>query len=157
GDGPVKVPLKVCVAASNEWPSPESGKELQAAFDRFLIRKAVRPVRTQAGRRRLLWQRDLVPKLSTTITGAELAQARADARALPWSEDAKEALEGVLRGLAREGVRPGDRRQRLCVPACQAFAFLSGDDEVRPGHLEVAQHVLWDDPEEQPQVCAKVI
>src|SRR4051812_40364864 len=36
GDGTtVQVPLKLAVAASNEWPSPETGKELSALFDRF--------------------------------------------------------------------------------------------------------------------------
>src|SRR4051794_8347719 len=36
GDGVVRtVPLKLCVAASNEWPSPETGKELTALLDRF--------------------------------------------------------------------------------------------------------------------------
>src|SRR5262249_21068596 len=37
GDGPfVKVPLKLAVAAANEWPqSQEGGKELGALFDRL--------------------------------------------------------------------------------------------------------------------------
>jgi MoxR-like ATPase len=36
GDGIArKVPLRLCVAASNEWPGPETGKELSALFDRF--------------------------------------------------------------------------------------------------------------------------
>src|SRR3954468_22455979 len=62
GDGSaVKVPLKLCVGASNEWPSPETGKELAALFDRFCLRKSVRPVLTQAGRKRLLWERDHTP------------------------------------------------------------------------------------------------
>ena len=28
----------LAVGASNEWPSPETGKELSALFDRFLLR-----------------------------------------------------------------------------------------------------------------------
>src|SRR5207302_4894793 len=65
GDGTtVKIPLKLCVAASNEWPSPETGKELAALFDRFLLRKSVRPILTVAGRKRLLWDRDHTPTLS---------------------------------------------------------------------------------------------
>src|SRR5437667_10497817 len=38
GDGTfVRVPLKLCVGASNEWPhSQEGGKELAALFDRFV-------------------------------------------------------------------------------------------------------------------------
>src|SRR4029450_13145858 len=38
-----------------------------------------------------------------------------------------------------------------------AFAFLNGADEVGPEHLEVAQHTLWDAPDEQPQKVAQVI
>ena len=75
------MPLKLCVAASNEWPSPETGKELSALFDRFLFRKTVRPILSAAGRKRLLWERDHTPKLSTTITPAEVAQAHAEATA----------------------------------------------------------------------------
>jgi MoxR-like ATPase len=117
----------------------------------------VRPVLTQAGRRRLLWQRDHTPRLSTSITPEEVMQARADALALPWSDEAKEALEEVLRQLAREGVAPGDRRQHKSVGAAQGFAYLCGAEQVEPEHLEVLADVLWDDPQEQPERCARVI
>ena len=153
----VKVPLKLCVSASNEWPSPDSGKELTALLDRFLFRKAVRPIGSQAGRQRLLWHRDHAPKMTTTITPAEVEQAHREVNAVPWSKGAQEALETVLRELSREGVVPGDRRQFKTVTAVQAFAYLNGADEVRPEHLEVAQHCLWDTPDEQPQKVAQVI
>src|SRR5205085_7656610 len=58
---------------------------------------------------------------------------------------------------AKEGVRPGDRRQFKTVGAVRAFAFLSGADVVLPEHLEIAQCCLWDDPQEQPQKVAQVI
>ena len=111
------VPLKLCVAASNEWPSPDTGKELSALMDRFLFRKAVRPIGSQTGRHRLLWHRDHVPKLSTAITAAEVESAHRAVRAMPWSKPAQEALEVVLRELAREGVCPGDRRQFASFPS----------------------------------------
>ena len=153
----VKVPLKLCVSASNEWPSPDSGKELTALLDRFLFRKSVRPIGSQAGRQRLLWHRDHTPKLSTTITPAEVEHAHREVNTVPWSKGAQEALETVLRELSREGVVPGDRRQFKAVTAVRAFAYLNGADEVRPEHLEVAQHCLWDTPDEQPQKVAQVI
>src|SRR5262245_18385683 len=136
GDGSLrKVPLLLCVAASNEWPSPEDGgRELAAVLDRFVFRRAVRPVLTQAGRRRLLWERDHTPRLSTTITPEEVLQARSDALDLPWTGEAKEALEEVLRQLAREGVLPGDRRQHKSVGAAQGFAYLCGAEQVEPEH-----------------------
>ena len=143
GDGVArKVPLKLCLAASNEWASPDTGKELAALSDRFLLRKSVSPIRSQAGRQRLLWTRDHVPKLFTTVSPGE----------------AKEAMETVLKELVKEGVQPGDRRQFKTVGVVQAFAYLCGADEVQPEHLEVAQHCLWDAPDgDQPQKAAQVI
>jgi MoxR-like ATPase len=151
------VPLRLCVAASNEWPSPDTGKELTALLDRFLFRKSVRPIVSSSGRRRLLWTRDHTPKLSTTITAADVDAAADAARALPWSDTAVEAVEAILRELAKEGIQCGDRRQYKAVGAAQAYAFLCGADEVRTEHLEVLAHVLWDDPVEQPAKCAKVV
>jgi MoxR-like ATPase len=159
GDGAlVKVPLLLCVAASNEWPNPEDGgKELLAVFDRFLFRKSVKPILGQTGRQRLLWTRDHTPRLSTSITPEEVLQAGRDALSLPWSTEGKEALEKVLRELAHEGIQPGDRRQFKAVSAAQGFAYLNGATEVEPEHLEVLTHVLWDDPIEQPEKCASII
>lgn len=128
----------------------EGGKELAAVSDRFLFRKTVRPVVSGDGCGRLLWADDHAPAPSTRVTPAEVDQARRDAAALPWSGGAKEALEAVLRELAKEGVRPGDRRQRKLVAAARAFAWPAGADRLEPEHLEVLQAVLWDDPEEQP-------
>lgn len=157
GDGAKKVPLKLCVGASNEWPSPETGKELAALFDRFCFRKAVRPILTRAGRKRLLWDRDHVPTLTTTITPIEVETAHFEAMSLPWSADATDAMETVIRELAMEGVQPGDRRQVKAVAAARAYAWLNGAAQVEPEHLEVLASVLWDDPVEQPATCAKVI
>jgi MoxR-like ATPase len=158
GDGTsVKVPLKLCVAASNEWPSPETGKELAALFDRFALRKAVRPILTAAGRERLLWEDDHTPKLSTSVTPGEVDEAHEKACRLPFTDEAREATGEILRELAREGVRPGDRRQYKAVGIARAFAWLCGSDRVEPEHLEVYAHVLWDAPEEQPEKVAQVV
>jgi MoxR-like ATPase len=158
GDGTtIRVPLRLCVAASNEWPAPETSKELAALFDRFCLRKSVVPIRTQAGREKLLWGGDHTPKLSTSITASELDQARREAAKLTWSTEATEALQQILLELHREGIQPGDRRQFKAVGVTRAFAWLCGAVQVEPEHLEILQHVLWDDPIEQPQKVAAVI
>ncbi len=159
GDGTfVKVPLKLCVASSNEWPhAQEGGRELSALFDRFVIRRSVRPILSAGGRRRLLWERDHSPKLSTSVTATDIDRAHELAMALPWSDEGRDALETVLRELAREGVQPGDRRQFKAVGVTQAFAWLYGADRVEPEHLEILASVLWDDPVEQPEKVASVI
>ena len=158
GDGVARtVPLKLCVAAGNEWPGAETGRELAALFDRFLFRKAVRPILSQAGRRRLLWERDHTPVLSGSVSPKDLERAHEEAMSLAWTAEAREALETVLKELAREGIRPGDRRQFRAVSAARAFAWVGGATSVEPEHLEVLAHVLWDDPLEQPEKCAQVI
>ncbi len=159
GDGTlVKVPLKIFLAASNEWPqAQEGGKELGALFDRFVFRKTVRPILSALGRKRLLWDRDHTPKLSTSITPTEVDQAHHDAEALAWSNEGKDALETILRELSKEGILPGDRRQFKSVSAAQAFAWLNGASQVEPEHLEVLAHTLWDDPIEQPEKVSAVV
>lgn len=158
GDGVARrVPLRLCVAAGNEWPDPESGQELAAAFDRFLLRKTVQPVRTAPGRSRLLWEPRPLPRVEHPLAAADLDAASRAVAGVPWTPDAREALETVLKELAKEGVRPGDRRQFKTVNVVRAFAWLHGASAVEPEHLEVAQHCLWDSPEGQPQKVAQVI
>ncbi len=158
GDGDMPIPLRIFLGASNEYPNPqEGGKELGAFFDRFLFRKNVQPVRTAAGRERLMWDEDLTPHLSTTITPEEIDQANAHAKALPWTEEAREATKTIWRELEAEGIVPGDRRRRQSNGACRAYAYLEGADKVRTEHLEILSHVLWDDPTEQPAKCAQIV
>jgi MoxR-like ATPase len=158
GDGvPRPTPLKLCVAASNEWPAPETAKELAALFDRFVIRKSVDPVRTQEGRERLWWSKEALAEFSERFDEKDLETACGFVRALPWTDEAREALALVVRELAKEGVQPGDRRQVKTIAVVRAYAFLQGADAVGPEHLEIAAHCLWDDPEEQPSVVARVI
>jgi len=155
----VACPLRLCVAASNEWPGSQegSGVELGALFDRFLFRKSVRPIAMEKSLHRLLWDADLTPKLSTSITPAEIDQASAKAAVLPWKPEAQEAFHAIHREAKREGIVPGDRRLRKAVKAARAFAWLNGATEVEPEHLEVLSHVLWDDPAEQPKKIAEIV
>jgi len=158
-DTVINCPLRLCVAASNEWPGSQegSGVELGALFDRFLFRKNVRPIAMEKSLNRLLWDSNLTPKLSTTITPAEIDAASAEAGALPWKPEAQEAFQTIHREAKREGIVPGDRRLRKAVKAARAFAWLQGAAEVEPEHLEILSHVLWDDPAEQPKKVAEIV
>jgi MoxR-like ATPase len=157
GDGvTLRVPLELCLAASNEWPEGDSKKELGALFDRFLLRKTVNPISSLAGRQKLLWANQ-APEFSTSLTPSELTAARLDAQGLVWSKEAKQALESVLDELSRQGVKPSDRRQYKSVAIVQAFAWLNGSEEVLSEHLEVLQHVLWHDHEESVKVRSVIM
>ena len=157
GDGvTLRVPLELCLAASNEWPEGDSKKELGALFDRFLLRKTVNPISTQAGRQKLLWANQ-PPEFSTSLSGHELTAARLDAQGLVWSKEAKQALESILDELARQGVKPSDRRIFKSVSIVQAYAWLNGAEDVQPEHLEILQHVLWVEQEEATKVRSVIM
>ena len=157
GDGvTLRVPLELCLAASNEWPEGDSKKELGALFDRFLLRKTVNPISSLAGRQKLLWANQ-APEFSTSLTPSELTAARLDAQGISWSKEARVALESILDELARQGVRPSDRRIFKCVSVVQAYAWLNDGVEVLPEHLEVLQHTLWTDHAEEASKVKAVI
>jgi len=157
GDGvTLRVPLELCLAASNEWPEGDSKKELGALFDRFLLRKTVNPISSLAGRQKLLWA-NKPPEFSTSLSAHELTAARLDAQGLSWSKEAKQALESILDELARQGVRPSDRRQYKSVSIVQAYAWLNGAEEVQPEHLEILQYILCNDHAEEASKVRAVI
>lgn len=161
-DGIIKCPLRLCVAASNEWPNEENGgAELGALFDRFLFRKTVKPVSPSTGRRELfkaaLDNSRCKAVFPEPITALELDRATEAAKLLPWSKEAMASLREITNALDREGVGYGDRRFYKSINAVRAYAWLNRAEQVLPQHLEVLQHVLWEDPIEQPAKAAKVI
>jgi len=153
----VACPLQLCVAASNEWPGGNGdGKELGALFDRFALRKHVRPIATERGLNRLLWD-DIHVDLSGTITPDDIEEAHQEAYETGWTDSARAAFLEILKEAKSEGIIPGDRRARKAVAIAQAYAWLNGHNEVQTDDLEILAHVLWDDPAEQPGKLAKIV
>jgi MoxR-like ATPase len=154
----VPIPLRLCIAASNEWPNDqEGGKDLQAIFDRFLFRKLVRPIGTTRGMERLLWGTLSPPQTSVQVDDSELDQARVESRQLPWAEPTKEAYREIIHRARKEGIVPGDRRRQQAAEAVAAYAWLNEASEIETDHLEILEHVLWEDPAEQPKKLVSII
>lgn len=150
-------PLRTLFGASNEWPGAyEDGKELGALYDRFLIRKNVKPICTAAGLHRLMWE-DISVTLTGSITPAELDQALAEVEAMPWSDSARDGREKIMAKASDEGIIPGDRRVRKSGKIVQAYAYVHGALQVERVHLKVLSHVLWEDPAEQPEVLERIV
>lgn len=150
----IDCPLQIGMAASNEWPSAEESQELGAVFDRFLIRKTVRPV-SPSGRDRLLY--DTLPAVQQCgITPAVIAEASSMAAVLPVSDQARVCMGKILDELAAEGIRPGDRRARKAIGIARAAAWLMGSGQVLPSHLTPLSDVLWQSPE-QAEKAAEIV
>ena len=159
GPNVLPCPLLTVFAASNEYPQENGngdGKETGALFDRFILRKTIRPIASARGLDRLLWS-PIDLQLNTTIDRAEIEEAQADAAALTWTDTAKTALLEIIKEARNEGIIPGDRRMRKSVVVAQSAAWLNGHAQVEKDDLEVLAHVLWDDPTEQPATLAKIV
>mgnify|MGYP002623393979 FL=1 len=148
----IKCPLRMAVAASNEYPIGDGYETLGALYDRFIIRRNVKPV-SVARRRDLMFGK--LPTITPCLTVAQIDAAQAAASLLGWNDDAVEALEHILSVLNSDGIRPGDRR--MSVGVVQAFAWLNGHAQVEVEDLEILQHCLWDDPTTHSDKCRSVV
>lgn len=159
-----QTPLKFLLGVSNEWSPDGCEAALSAFFDRFLFRKAVRPV-SRNGIESLVGlpidgeppPHDTTPQLSTTVTIKELETAKNRSEKIQFTEEAGDAFFKLYDELTKDGIQPGDRRLKQSVKAAQAYAYLEGADEVRPEHLQILEHILWTEPMEQPARCAKIV
>lgn len=147
------MPLRLSIAASNEWPSAEDGQELGAIFDRYLIRRVVRPV-SPSNRARLLFDTLAAAERCCSLT--EIDRAADEAARLPVTEEAQTMLGRILDELAAAGIKPGDRRARQSVGVARAAAWLDGAKAVEPAHLECLADVLWSSPE-QIEKCLEIV
>lgn len=151
----ISCPLQMLIGASNEWPLGEGFQEAGAMFDRFLLRKQVKPV-SPMSRRKLFFQ-DLPGITKAYLTLGEINAAFHAAQALPVPVETEDAYLQIIGDLGREGILPGDRRARKAVKVAKAAAWLDGASEVRVEHLEVLKHVLWEDPRDQVSKCAEIV
>ena len=153
----IKVPLLMCLAAGNHFPSAQ---ELGALYDRFLFRKKVKPIESVAGRQKLLFSgssHGVEFEPDEQITRDEIISARKVSRKLPWTDSARIGFLEIWKQINIAGIRIGDRRMFKTKNAIQAFAFMNGRSQVELKDLTISQHSLWEDPQEQPEKVAKII
>jgi len=146
-----KVPLMSVVAASNELPE---GPELEALYDRFLVRVQVEYVRGQSAFEALLTGAE--PTVPTMMSRADIETAQHEAAALPLGADVLESLFSLRNVLVADGIVVSDRRWKKLVQLLRAYAYLSGDSQVDPIHFEVLRHALWRDPREAAKIHTHV-
>ena len=148
-----EVPLWCVVGASNEIPAEG---ELDAVFDRFLLKRFVAPV-SDARARALLAAaaspaEPLKPQTEPTLNlGSELGRrVRAAASRVSFPPRLLQILARLRRYLQEEEppVHVSDRRLAKAAQLVQIVAFTSGGRSVSELDLLCLQYVLWDrDPE----------
>ncbi len=142
-----KLPLEMVVAASNELPAER--EELDALWDRFMLRFQVSYLKGEKGFLELLGRAagsgGYGPAAPAAISAEDLDAARDGARAVD-AANVVPALASLRRALEEAGVRASDRRYVKVLALVKANAFLSGRAEATEEDLEPLAHALWQDP-----------
>lgn len=148
---PVQIPLRTVVGASNEMPE---SADLEALWDRFLLRYQVEYVRSPGSFSAML--SSPAPTSAITVTMADLDAAQAAVQAVHVPQDTIDALFNLRGALAQDGIIVSDRRWVRVLNVLRAVAWLSGDASVEPIHFEILGHALWREPEQRTKLIGLV-
>jgi MoxR-like ATPase len=146
-----KVPLIALFGASNELPEDD---ELQALYDRFLMRFAVDYIEEDFRFLKMLQSNQ--PTGATNLSLQELETARAESRAVAIPDMIYRTIADLRHELVRAELVSSDRRYRQCLDVLRAHAYLDGRDRVREDDLFFLEHILWHDPTERADVRAAI-
>jgi MoxR-like ATPase len=140
------IPLISVVAASNELPE---GEELDALYDRFMLRSFVNPVSDGSFENLLtLGNETCDPDLSIRLKIDDLAEVQQLAEKVELTSDVIELCKEFRRYLKQEDIYVSDRRWRKLVKLMKVSAFTSGFDEVSSYDAWILPHCLWQKPEQ---------
>jgi MoxR-like ATPase len=144
----VKTPLSCVVGASNELPE---GEELDALYDRFLLRYHVMPV-SQKGFAQLLRLKGNPkpkPKLEWRLKAEELQKLQEMAELVNIPDEVMALLQDMRQILIEQKIYVSDRRWRKVVKLLQVAAYTNGNNDVTIWDCWLLQHCLWATPEQR--------
>lgn len=148
---PVRCPLVTMFGASNELPE---GKELEALFDRFLLRFDVQYLLQPQNLRAVLVAPEPVP--SVKLSMAELKKAQGEVAKVKITDDTIDALIAIRDACRAEGIVASDRRWKKSLKIVQASAHLAGEKQTTPEDLAILVDSLWREPKERSKVARLV-
>jgi len=147
----VRTPLICVIGASNELPE---GEELDALYDRFLLRCQVPPVSAEGFDTLLELRANTppVPELAVRLSRAELEQFREAARGVVLPADVRALLKSLRGFLEEQEIFVSDRRWRKIVYLLQVSAFSHGRTEASVWDCWLLQHCVWEEPEQREPI-----
>ena len=143
------IPLITLVGASNELPSEED--ELEALYDRFLLRYVVDYIKEDFRFLKMLNSTDGETD-GMTLTSSELESCAAGAREVAVPSNILKLISRIRKELAKKGIVPSDRRYKHSVSLLKARAYLEGRGSVSEEDLRLFENVLWREPGERAEI-----
>lgn len=147
GGKPLACPLVTLFGASNQLPE---GKDLEALFDRFLLRFDVQYIVQLRNLRDVLLAPE--PTSSVRISKETLRAAQAEAASVDVTPETLDALVAIRDSLQAEGIVASDRRWKKSLKLVRASAYLMGERQTSPEDLQILTDSLWREPRERSKV-----
>lgn len=151
GNQELPVPLLSLFGASNEVPQ---GNELEALWDRFLLRMRVGYV-SDSGFARLMRAaatRQMSNGQAQTLLPTEMAELQHSTDAVTVPTATIDLIEQLRKDLSKKGIFISDRRWGQTLNVLRAHALLEGRDTVSEDDLVFLKHSLWQTPEQQTEI-----
>ncbi len=149
GTEKTEIPLITLFGASNELPSEED--ELEALYDRFLLRYVVDYIKEDFRFLKMLNSDDGEAD-GLAITFSELETCREEARLIAVPSNILKLISRIRKELAKKGIVPSDRRYKHSVSLLKARAYLEGRSAVTEDDLRLFENVLWREPGEKAEI-----
>ncbi len=147
GNQRIKTPLIAVIAASNNLPE---NHELEALYDRFLVRYNVEPVSDNGFENLLKLPEENTRKLSVKyqLNTKDIQIIQSQAKKLLLSDDVLFLLSSLRKYLQEHSIYVSDRRWRKLVKLLQVAAYTNDKGEVGVWDCWLIQHCLWQTPEQ---------
>lgn len=151
-DGVQQIPLQTLFGASNEVPTSE---ELGAFYDRFVLRYTVDTLK-DSDNFKTMFDSDIDFSNMPSLPLEELMEIQAHVRTIPVDAGASAKVVELRSAIADKGMFVSDRKWKQAKNVVRAWAYLEGHAAVETEDLVILENVLWQSPEQIPEVRAVV-
>jgi len=148
GENVIKMPLRTCVGASNEYPEDSS---LDALYDRFMLRYWVEYIADRDALKRLLLTGGL-PGGKARLEDSDYDELTALVDAVVFNGTQTDTLLNIKAAVAEEGFVISDRTWIKAVKLIKARAVLQGRAVVKSSDFLVLADALWDTHQDRPKL-----
>jgi MoxR-like ATPase len=151
----IDVPLITAFGASNELPDDEDN--LEALYDRFLLRCVVSPIQEEENFREMLFEDNRPARSSVRLAVDQILAVQDIARSVSIDDDVQRIILSARKELAQKDITVSDRRWKKMVNVLRVATAAAGRNHVDRSMVILLKHMAWDRPEQRENVRSLLI
>jgi MoxR-like ATPase len=151
---PTKLNLFTIAGASNEVP--DSDDNLDAFFDRFLLKYHVDYIKEEGNFLRMLGS-DLDTPPKNTVTKEDIIKAQSEVKEILFPSEMQQLYVKMRKTLFMESFHVSDRTYKLIIGLLKAQAWLNGRKKIDTPDFEVLKHIVWTIPDQKKKAQSLIL